>query len=627
MGRPFQEELAAVPENIAFALDHSVDPLREAFDELDSNIITCGAGGSYSAAVFCQQLLTERGLEAQSVTPLQLIQAPVARYRRTLVLFTAGGRNKDVIRAIEYAAIRRWKLILVCATLKSPAAKKTASVRGNLVFDFSYPAKRDGFLAVNSLAVTWWLLARAAGFGAPAPTLAREILEARVEVDYIPRDRRHVFLVLHDWWSRAVAIDLESKMSEAGVGAPLITDWRQFGHGRHHWIAKNAGFTSIISLETPASSTLARRTLRLLPPAVPQQTLTTQLAGSLGACELLLRAFALVGALGRRVRIDPGRPGVPAFGSLLYHLAPPRLPRAAKRNEWDVAVAIERKLSAIASPNAAVSQRVSKAATAYQQEITRAKFHGVALDFDGTVATSGLKPNEKLPPEVTAALIRLLKARVVVGIATGRGDSCHSNLCSALPERYWSRVWVCHLNGASVGVLSDLVRKLPTWPALPELAAISEDLAADAILHEIAEIAPKGPQLTLRPKSPQDAQAVEALARFIIMQRHSGAARVVASSHTVDIVPRASSKLALASAIKKVYGTGANILAIGDRGDLGGNDFELLSQPYSLSVDRVSPDLRSCWNFLPEGVSHHAGTVFYLERIRLSAGALQLLPA
>ena len=55
-------------------------------------------------------------------------------------------------------------------------------------------------------------------------------------------------------------------------------------------------------------------------------------------------------------------------------------------------------------------------------------------------------------------------------------------------------------------------------------------------------------------------------------------------------------------------------------------NFELLATPFSLSVDRVSTDLDSCWNFLPRGVSHQHGTVLYLETVRLREGHFQLHP-
>ena len=48
--------------------------------------------------------------------------------------------------------------------------------------------------------------------------------------------------------------------------------------------------------------------------------------------------------------------------------------------------------------------------------------------------------------------------------------------------------------------------------------------------------------------------------------------------------------------------TGRPMLAIGDQGQPGGNDFDLLAcYRYSLSVDRCSADPTRCWNLAPAG--------------------------
>jgi hypothetical protein len=76
--------------------------------------------------------------------------------------------------------------------------------------------------------------------------------------------------------------------------------------------------------------------------------------------------------------------------------------------------------------------------------------------------------------------------------------------------------------------------------------------------------------------------------------------KVVTSAHSIDIVPRDSTKTLT---LEKVEArTAAPALAIGDQGQVGGNDFELLAATrWSLSVDRVSGDLTRCWNLDQRG--------------------------
>jgi hypothetical protein len=65
-------------------------------------------------------------------------------------------------------------------------------------------------------------------------------------------------------------------------------------------------------------------------------------------------------------------------------------------------------------------------------------------------------------------------------------------------------------------------------------------------------------------------------------------------------------------------------LFIGDRPSWPGNDFELLSQPGSLSVDEVDCDLDTGWNLAPAGVTGSAALLNYLGQIRKSSKHFRL---
>src|SRR5260370_29648479 len=51
-----------------------------------------------------------------------------------------------------------------------------------------------------------------------------------------PLHGRQHFIVLHSPSLDAAAWDLESKFSEAALGSIQVADYRNFAHGRHHWI-------------------------------------------------------------------------------------------------------------------------------------------------------------------------------------------------------------------------------------------------------------------------------------------------------------------------------------------------------------------------------------------------------
>jgi hypothetical protein len=94
--------------------------------------------------------------------------------------------------------------------------------------------------------------------------------------------------------------------------------------------------------------------------------------------------------------------------------------------------------------------------------------------------------------------------------------------------------------------------------------------------------------------------------------------RIHTSAHSLDIIPSNSSKVNIIAAL------GARpeeVIAIGDSGDLGGNDFELLSRvTIGLSVDRISADPDRCWNIAAPGLSGPQALLGYLGAVRVVDG-------
>lgn len=101
---------------------------------------------------------------------------------------------------------------------------------------------------------------------------------------------------------------------------------------------------------------------------------------------------------------------------------------------------------------------------------------------------------------------------------------------------------------------------------------------------------------------------------------------VLRSSHSVDILAPGVSKRTLVSRVRDVVGDAepAQVLCIGDRGRWPGNDFTLLSELFSLSVDEVSPDPKTCWNLASAGHRGVQATLDYLRSIQLLDGLLHL---
>ena len=94
---------------------------------------------------------------------------------------------------------------------------------------------------------------------------------------------------------------------------------------------------------------------------------------------------------------------------------------------------------------------------------------------------------------------------------------------------------------------------------------------------------------------------------------------ILESSRSVDIIKRPEvSKLNILNYLEaelKIRNLPLNQLCIGDKGKWPGNDFELLSTPFSLSVNEVSLDLNTCWNIAPLGIKNSDACLFYLQSI------------
>jgi len=76
----------------------------------------------------------------------------------------------------------------------------------------------------------------------------------------------------------------------------------------------------------------------------------------------------------------------------------------------------------------------------------------------------------------------------------------------------------------------------------------------------------------------------------------AGRVRVVGSGHSYDIVPAASSKLAVVETMRATMPPGGEILCFGDSGSRTGNDHSFLAHPFGISVGDVCGSPNGCWS-------------------------------
>ena len=626
MGKPFADELARLPETIDWMRELDISTVVQFINQAEgSTLVTIGAGGSATAAEFAKLLFEERGGICVAHTPLSFIQCQSDLRGAHILLFTAAGNNRDVLACFDAMMRRevRSALVICGATGSKIETLVTAHPRAQ-IFTLQLPSGKDGYLATNSLAGACALLLRAFGHKLPTRKTVQQAIRSR-DTDRILFSKTtppyYFYPAIYADWARPAAVDLESKFSEAGLGAVLLADYRNFAHGRHNWIDKQGVKSTVIAFVTPGSAVLAEKTLRLLPSETRIVKFETNMSGPTGGLELLLRVYAFTATIGTQLGIDPGRPGVPSYGSCLYRLGPviyKRTPVTIKASNLKIA-AISRKLAARGSREISQKTRVSAEFDKYVQRLESVHFGAIVADFDGTVANSGVGRGS-LAPRVVELFTKLLSRRIPIYFATGRGDSIHSILEASFPQSLHERIFISYYNGALTLPLSESSQFTTGLSGNTAIDEAFELLRADPLLQKLTELKNKQSQISLKPTDVTSVVALDSLVRDIVAKAGENALRVVQSSHSIDVIPLNRSKLACVEFARNRLSDTQEILTVGDRGAFPGNDFALLTHRFSLSVDTVSTDLDSCWNLLPPGVRNIAGLLHYGSWMRIKRG-------
>ncbi len=283
-----------------------------------------------------------------------------------------------------------------------------------------------------------------------------------------------------------------------------------------------------------------------------------------------------------------------------------------------VEAAARRKLAVDPEPSV---ERAHRHAADALRALLGVRFEAVVFDLDGTIADA---PTARA--DVRAALERLVEAGVRVAIATGRAPTERALrlMRGLVREEYHERVLVGYRNGSQLGRIGDETVETLTALAPHDFDALRAVLASHLpSLHPDVElVADTHAQLTLRalPVTSTAEHIVPPEELLAIAQEAIAAtgadAKAAQSPHHVDIVHPSTSKCRVASLLGSET---RPVLRIGDTGNWPGNDFELLADPYGLSVDEVSPDLAACWNFLPPKLRGVEGTLHYLAHLDVVA--------
>ncbi|AEA65671.1 HAD family hydrolase [Burkholderia gladioli] len=632
----YEVELAELGNSYSAACTADIDALKLAIaSTAEASMIGVGSGGSFTvASLLCSLHEAYTGRVSRPSTPLEIICTPALASSSPVFLVSAEGKNPDIVEALERARRFSSRTVHVLTNRQdSPLMEHVQELPGVKPYVFEL-AKKDGYLATNSLLLDAVLMARAYGElnGRPQP-MPSEITALRVGEQTVQEwlvaaqpfiaeaVRRGALTVVYSPLLRAIATDLESKLSEGALMHVQVADLRSYAHGRHLWLARRPQDCAILALVEPSLGKLWDGMRSKFPCGIPTLTMPLSGADPVHLIAGLVAQMHLVAAVGRELGADPGRPDVPTYGREIHYanlrdviplplLAGP----AEEQSKYEVLGAHW--------PSQRDHGTMRRAARAFADTIRAQRFKAVVFDYDGTLCSSQSKDGPP-PPNVVEHLVRLVRAGIVVGIASGRGGSIQTCLSDVLPHDVLPKIRLGLYNGG--------------WISAADAPPIPQTETSEFLSHVtriVVRLKSLGvPILTHRTTHPYQVSVRfrEGLATdsmwFVIADalRQAGLdlSTMVRSKHSVDILANGVSKSALvADIIQRDKVDPYEILTMGDQGAWPGNDAALLEHRYSLSVDMPSRRLDRAWKLAPAEKRDVDATLWYLEQMVLENGGV-----
>lgn len=625
----YDEELAQLGNSFASALGANIESLKSAIaGTAESSVIGVGSGGSFTiASLLCNLHEAYTGRVSRPSTPLEIICNPTLASSSPVFLISAEGKNPDIVEALDRARRHSSRTVHVLTNrADSPLMEHVRELRGVKPYVFEL-AKKDGYLATNSLLLDAVLVARAygelngnrdhlpsdlTGLHVGNQSLDQWLSDARPFIGEAAR--RGAITVVYSPLLRPVATDLESKLAEGALLHTQLADLRSYAHGRHLWLADRAQDCAILALIEPSLAALWQGMRSKFPEGIP--TLTMPLAGAAPADLIagLVAQMHLVSAISGHLGKDPGRPLVPTYGREIHYadlrdaIPLPSDPQdCVEQSKYDVLGAHW--------PSRRDHASMRRAACAFRDAIAAQRFRAVVFDYDGTLCSSQRK-DEPPPQAIIDHLVRLVRAGVLVGIASGRGGSIQTCLRDSLPHDVLGKIQLGLYNGG--------------WLASADIPPSSLEPSSEFLSHVTRIIVRlKGlgvPILEHRTTHPFQVSVRfrEGIATdtmwFVIADalRQAGLdlSTMVRSKHSVDILAPGISKSRLIAHI--ILGSKVDpyqILTMGDQGAWPGNDSALLEHRFSLSVDMPSRRLDRGWKLAPAEKRDVDATLWHLERM------------
>lgn len=573
------------------------------------SVVAVGSGGSHVAASFFDRCFETLGFNRVLVqTPMELVVENSDLRNSVIWLFSASANNADIAAAAMAARDRGCTSIVLCTRNINGDVAKWVEENGGEVLVVPVAEEKDGYLATHSLVSTCTAILLATNIlsdrSDPDGALISELDEHLSKcvrtssrqasvASFSAMSNASAVIVISDPSLRPVTQLLETSLWETALCSVQATDMRNFAHGRHSWLHHRADETIILALTGIQSQQSWSRIREAFGASIEPLHFDYQDCGRKQNLLGIIDGLFWLEAMGAVKDIDPAKPGFPTFGRDIYE------DRSLAELAEELPAPVRHKLNAKVQTEGTLNNvnEVWKAFTDKVELLAQKEIGAVVLDYDGTVVSTDQRYE---PPrqEIIKELIRLYRHGVTIAFASGRGGSLGQQLRSVFPGDMLADTLVGYFNGGHIVTAEvDLDTQRPAQDAV--ITEIANWLEKQPSLLKVDSVTPKEIQLSI------DHHDIRSPVGFMRDLEHCpairrGAARIVASGHSFDIIPNTSSKIRVVEALENMVGPQKAVLSIGDSGTLLGNDYDLVARDFGVSVDRVCPDLDGCWSLYGE---------------------------
>ena len=250
------------------ASEADVTPLRNfLFSNPEKPLVTTGSGGAESVADFAALLYGARGGVGTAVAPPYTLDSysDAALKTAKLLLVSAGGHNNDIAfaakRALYVNPVESASFTLSQGE-RNEVRKLFLKASSELSLDIPGTRTHDGFVSTGTPLMFFALLCRAFNPGCELGKYS------------------------------GMPLNLEGKLTESGLATAMVSDYRNYCHGRFIFTSNHLEDSAVVMLVSPRERDIVERTRKFLPAQTSLVIIETEEDTPEAALDLLVRTTA-----------------------------------------------------------------------------------------------------------------------------------------------------------------------------------------------------------------------------------------------------------------------------------------------------------------------------------------------